>query len=501
MRCQSCDYPLWNLKARQCPECGAAFRPSEYEFTANSLRFCCPHCDHPYFGTSETGHPVPESFACLRCGRPLHIDEMVLRPGLGVEEAQTAKNRMPWLERKEIGFFKSWFMMIGYAMTRPGEVGRTIPPEASAFAAWLYCTVTLLIFAVIGLVFPQGFFLGVAGAGPWRNFSLAPLQTIATIIIWVVASVAAAGVLMWLWAVLAHGILRLSGKGAGPLRRTCHAVYYSAGAGVLTLVPCFGIMVGWIWWAVSATIMLKETQGVRTLRAACAILAAPVAVCVALLGLWVVTMAMAISGGFAGSGPATNQTTQLNWAIVYYASQNAGVGPEHAIELHTARQMAGFAPIGPGAFTFPDSQTTDADIPLADGSLKDFMNASRSEQFSAIAKMIDSMPKGVVAHRFGDYVFTYHGATPIDPKLWVVVMLPDPTCNPTPGPNDSIFIGMGSYQVTEVTFGELPELLKTQNQHRASLKLPPLPDLTTITHGKPAVAPAADDAQKTQEAQ
>ena len=165
--------------------------------------------------------------------------------------------------------------------------------------------------------------------------------------------------------------------------------------------------------------------------------------------------------------------------------------------------MGGFGSIGPGTFTFPDSQTTDADIPVGDMTLKDFTNASRSQQFSAIASMIDSMPKGVVAHRFGDYVFTYHGAAlvPGDPKLWVAVMLPDPAVNPTPGPNDPIYIGMGSYQVTEATFGELPELLKKQNQHRASLKLPPLPDLTTITHDKPAVAPAASDTEKNQEAQ
>ena len=101
----------------------------------------------------------------------------------------------------------------------------------------------------------------------------------------------------------------------------------------------------------------------------------------------------------------------------------------------------------------------------------------------------------------GDYVFTYHGATltPGDPKLWVVLMLPDPACNPTPAPSDSMYIGMASYQVNEVTYSELPELLKKQNQHRALIKYPPLPDLTTITHDKPAVAPAASDAEKTQE--
>ena len=33
------------------------------------------------------------------------------------------------------------------------------------------------------------------------------------------------------------------------------------------------------------------------------------------------------------------------------------------------------------------------------------------------------------------------------------------------------------------------ELLKKQNQHRATLGLPPLPDLTTVTHNNPATAP------------
>ncbi len=488
MRCKSCDYPLWNLKARQCPECGAAFRPSEYEFTANSVRFCCPHCDHPYYGTSESGHLVPESFGCLRCGRPLHIDEMVLRPGLGVEEAQTARNRMPWLERKEIGFFKSWFMMIGHAMTRPVQLGRAIPQEASALGAWLYCTATLLIFAAIGVVLPQGFVLGLVGGGPWRRLSMAPLQTVATIIVWIVAPAVAAGIIVWLWAMLAHALLRLTGGGVGPLRRTCHAVYYGAGAGVLTIVPCFGSMVGWIWWGVSATIMLKETQGVRTLRAACAIFAGPVVVCAAVLGLWVVTMVMAISGA-AGAVPAVNQTSQLNWAILQYATQHAGVGPEHAIVVSTSTRLAGFGPGAQVSFVNPTSQTADTDIPVLNETLKDFTAAAPSQQFSAMAKMIDNMPKGVVAHRFGDFVFTYHGGKLSNrDRLWVVVMLPDPSVNPTPDPSDPIYIAQANYQLTEVTIGELPELLKKQNQHRATLGLPPLPDLITVTHENPATA-------------
>ena len=42
------------------------------------MRFCCPHCDHPYYGTSEQGHVEPREFACVKCGQRVNIDDMVL---------------------------------------------------------------------------------------------------------------------------------------------------------------------------------------------------------------------------------------------------------------------------------------------------------------------------------------------------------------------------------------------------------------------------------------
>jgi len=167
----------------------------------------------------------------------------------------------------------------------------------------------------------------------------------------------------------------------------------------------------------------------------------------------------------------------------------SGAGPEHVIVVSTSTRLAGFGPGAQVSFVDPTSQTADTDIPVLNETLKDFTAAAPSQQFSAMAKMIDNMPKGVVAHRFGDFVFTYHGGKLSNrDRLWVVVMLPDPSVNPTPDPSDPIYIAAANYQLTEVTFGELPELLKKQNQHRATLGLPPLPDLTTVTHDNPATA-------------
>jgi predicted RNA-binding Zn-ribbon protein involved in translation (DUF1610 family) len=101
MRCKICDYPLWNLTTRTCPECGSKFAPDEFEFVPNSVQYCCPHCAQAYFGTSEKGHLVPREFNCVKCGQRVQMNEMVLRPAAGVKEEQTKPNPMPWLERKK----------------------------------------------------------------------------------------------------------------------------------------------------------------------------------------------------------------------------------------------------------------------------------------------------------------------------------------------------------------------------------------------------------------
>ena len=97
MRCRNCDYPLWNLKARECPECGASFRPSEFEFVAQSVRFCCPHCDQEYFGTDERGHLRPVEFNCTKCATRVEMDAMVLRPADTQNDSSTKLGEVPWI--------------------------------------------------------------------------------------------------------------------------------------------------------------------------------------------------------------------------------------------------------------------------------------------------------------------------------------------------------------------------------------------------------------------
>jgi hypothetical protein len=80
VRCRGCEYPLWGLKPGPCPECGLAFKPSDYRFFPGSVKFICPGCSQDYYGTSKDGHLEPSSFACVRCARALTMDEMVVEP-------------------------------------------------------------------------------------------------------------------------------------------------------------------------------------------------------------------------------------------------------------------------------------------------------------------------------------------------------------------------------------------------------------------------------------
>jgi hypothetical protein len=290
-------------------------------------------------------------------------------------------------------------------------------------------------------------------------------------------------------------VLRVTGRVEHGYRRTCQALLYSAGANVFTAVPCFGMLVGSAWWAVSAILMLRRAQGVSGTRAGFAAGALPGLALAGWFGLYLLAFLAPMVGmtrvgpGFAGPpGSPGYQTAVINSSLMTYRSQQ-GRDPEHAIELALTRRARMAAGSGsPALFCDPSSKTTGADVPVGDDTLAGFDNASRATQLSTIGKVVEAVPEGIVAHRLGDFVFTYHGASGSwDPQLWSVVMLADPDVNGPPKGTDLVVIGTADGGVTETTAGELPALLEEQNAYRATLELPPLPDPATVTHGWPGV--------------
>ncbi|MCI0364587.1 MAG: YIP1 family protein [Phycisphaerales bacterium] len=427
------------------------------------------------------------------------MDEMVLLPAEGITEQQTTVDRMPWLERGERGVIRSWFATIKWAMVQPNRLIRATPENSSIGGAWAYAVLTGFAFLAIGLFLPSVFaqlpLIGMPGG--LMRFSLMGIG------LSVIATGVGFALLIYLWALSAHGLLRITGGGVRSFARTSHAIFYSAGAGILIAVPCCGPWLGWIWWAVSATNMVKEAHRIHGGRAAFAVLALPTVCAIALpLGYWALIMFIMLGmrggGMFGGPGaawtPQNMPVTTLSSSLMQYSFQNSGIGPQHAIELMLAGNLQGWGAGGPTPpFCYPGTQTTAASIPVNAGTLQSFQALPRTKQLGEIQQVLNATPANVIAHRFGDYVFTYHGATinTMDPTLWMVVMLPDPAVNPAPAPGDAVHIGLGNYSVTSTTFGQLPALVQAQNQYRATLGLPPLPDLSTVTHGNPALPVAA----------
>ncbi len=497
MRCKTCDYSLWNLKGRQCPECGNGFVPSEFDFVINSVRFCCPHCDQSYYGTGPQGHLVPSDFNCVTCGNRIEMDGMVLRPAEGVREEQTQIDRMPWLERQQRGWIKGWIHTVGRSMGNPMSLMRGTTPESGVMQAWWYATVSLVIILGMGGGLP----LMVISAILLLNGSNDAIQTfLGGLGIVVVGTIGSRG-FMAVWGATAHGILRITGKTEYTIGRTYQALLYSVGVTAPMGVPLVGPYCAswfmWIWQSISAIIMLTHAQRVHGGRATVAILALPLLSWLAIVVGYSVLI-MSIFSGRGGMGGARMITISglearnFNDSIHFYAAANNGQVPAHAAQL----MLTG---MGSNSFVASGTVTDVTTIPFGDTTLDkiDYMPPNRKA--NAIDAVAKAMPANTIAHRCGDFVFTYHGIdlNNCDPGLWVVILSPDPTTGGAAGGTGTTTIPAA--QCTAVSAGgkitalgtNVAAYLAVQNQLRAASNLPPLPDPATVLNGSPAVGPTA----------
>ena len=497
MRCKVCEYRLWNLPSRQCPECGTPFRPSDFEFVPNSVRFCCPHCNQAYYGTDAHGHLVPREFDCVQCAAHVHMDDMVLLPTAGLEEEETQVEQMPWLDRSRRGFMRGWWSTVGHALVRPSRLMQLTPLHASTASAWWFAVVTntllLLLTATVFLILPilvlRMPMFGTSGGAPvWAMGAPA-------------AGVCCGGLTGFVLftaveGLMAHGLLRLTGRTAGGLGRTYQAVCYSSGANAVSAVPCLGWYFGWVWWMVSAVVMVKEGQRVGAGRAALAVLTFPVLGIAAGVALWLSAFLAAMSAtgsatptslSYTGTGgaPAPTETQTVTTAILDYANQHAGRGPDHALRL----LADGF--VMADDFVLVDTATYTEDVPLGIGFLDGFGDLAPDQQDRCVRLTADALPAGTVAHRLGDFVFTYHGADlrTAPRSLWTVMLWPDPEANASAGTARNVYlnfsVGLADGTIQTCPARSLQTALDTQNQLRATQRLAPLPHPATIKHVRP----------------
>ncbi len=488
MNCRTCAYPLWNLPARTCPECGAPFLPSQFDFVKNSVRFMCPHCGQAYYGTGDRGHLVPPEFDCVSCRARVSMDEMVLLPTEGVGEDRTRPDRLPWAERTSRGFLRAWLSTIWMTLTRPTSLMRAARDTPTG-AAWSFAIFTLSAVVLAGTIPFIAFAMLAPGPG-FFGFAFVA----GTFLLLAGGAIVALAV----WGLLAHAALRITGPTRGTIGRTYVALGFASGATVIAAIPCLGFYIAMlivpIWWGIVAILMLAESQRVAIWRAAIAGLIAPVLFYAALAALSLgavsaATTAMTAARTAAATVQPVGMVQSATTAVVRYASAHNGRGPTHAAELLAAGSLTRANLIATSV-----TGSKGSDVPIARKSLDDFFLMGPDERAAEAQAAVTSMPDGVIAHRLGDLVFTHHGidmSNP-DPRLWIVIFSPNPgAAGPIRGDviGTSFPVGTADGRVTAVFLPQYARDLAEQNDVRAELGLAPLPDPLTVTHEKPAVAP------------
>jgi hypothetical protein len=483
MRCKGCDYALFEIAARACPECGLPFKPSDFDFTLNSVRFCCPHCRQAYFGTDTRGHLQPRRFVCVSCANEIDMDDMIVATREEVPEAVTVPDRMPWFERRRIGVVSAFFATIWRSMINPVRLAGTLPAgpasvrSASTLSGLWFATLVVALTVAIGtsamFVLPAG--MGVtAGAGGGMLFGVA-----VTALFMFVVPLLVALALIALWVLGAHAILRVTGTTRGGLASTFDSIGFSSGVVLPAIIPCVGWMIlpfVIIWWVIVAVVMLAKAQAVEGWRAALACAGPPVTMLLVSVALVVIgTYAMptlpaipppaapvVVTPGIAAGPNGTSQAmvsaraALISRAIEAFRAER-GQWPTHGIDLVASGHVTASRLVQD--FT---ADTTFGSMALSD---LDYIERPRVEAI-AQASVADLVPP-TNTHRVGDTWFLF-GGLPHDLRddtVWAAIVAD----------------GLGGCVIITTDGGTTPrgmpdeDDIAEQNAYRASLGLPALP--------------------------
>jgi hypothetical protein len=409
------------------------------------------------------------------------MDEMVLFPAEGVQEEQTAVEQQPWLNRQKRGWVRAWFATVGMAMISPSRLMQLTPVDSSLWQAYWFGLVSNAIFVIVGML-PFMIFPVIAAMGSGAMPVLGMGGGV------VVFAILCPAVGLVLFALVVHGLLRLSGRQSEGLGRTFQAIAYSSGSNAVMAIPCLGIYltpVAAIWWVVSAIRMLIEGQKVRAWRASICVTIPPVLVLAGLI-VWSVMLFRWTTATMARvqKTSTTVETQQVLTGLLAFEKRE-GRWPRHAIELVTASDLETFD------LTCAETETTPEDIPVGGVHLDDLEDASESQANAAVRSAEERLPRGVIAHRLGDFVFTCHGIndTATHAPLWLVIRHPDPDANSsTQLPSAPVVIGLADGTTRVVPAGGMKSALAAQNEIRSQYGLAPLPEPAAVTHTAPAVA-------------
>ena len=286
-----------------------------------------------------------------------------------------------------------------------------------------FAFLTLFTCLAAGMVLPCG--LPILFGSLFGSTGGVPGKVILGVLLYLASFIVIIFAILAIWSLVTHLVLKLLNGDNEPIRRTAQAICFSSGAGVFLAIPCFGIYgIGWLWWIVSAILMVKEGQRTGGGKATAAVLAGPVVAVVILVSGYSLLMYRMVTrvASFPTTMPAAvyAETTSMSKALRSYAAIHGGRGPAHAVELATRNYLPY------SNYCLANEQTQLSDVPVGDTTLEKLSQLTPGEVAAAVSKAVAALPPGTVAYRFGDFVFTYPGINlnAANPKLWMFVEIP-----------------------------------------------------------------------------
>lgn len=284
MNCHTCGYGLFGIKGQRCPECGAAFKPSDFMFRRDVVQYSCPHCEKSYVGTAEHGRLAPSEFECAGCRNIVRMDEMSVTPVPGVPERDTRAMVNPWLERKRASgqsLAAAWLSTVRMSLFRPNTLMEATPMDAPVRSGILFLVATSVMTSFIGVF---GLVVRELIRRPTTQWwqSLNELE----IVFVMIAPVLGTLLTVLIGAVIAHTVLHFGAPPPGGYSRTLNCGLYASGASIaLAVNAAFDIHPGpgvggmlLMWWFLSSIIALRAGQKTSPERASLAVVVAAVGV-------------------------------------------------------------------------------------------------------------------------------------------------------------------------------------------------------------------------------
>jgi hypothetical protein len=271
MRCEHCDYLLFNLTQPVCPECGRPFDVENYGFEIGAVSFHCPHCDQQYFGNDSHGLPYPRTFECVSCGNRISLAQMRVVPER--DDAMGERiDRSPWDRRRRLGYVRAWWETLKMTLVQPSQFFR-MHAGTSVKEAWLFAMTSMFVgmvpsmsFSLLGMAVMANVAAGAGGGPP--ILAMAILYGCMALIGPVIGPFIGAGV----QACTIQLALLLLVPHRKRMAQTFRTAMYAMGPNALMAIPFCGGYVGGIWALVTLIIGIREVHQTTGWRATIAVL-------------------------------------------------------------------------------------------------------------------------------------------------------------------------------------------------------------------------------------